>query len=240
MSWFDIHRRQAVKTAKDMPVPFGERDKRPINQDKIKGRKGSDFIDVIMHDVTREDEENAFPDMKYLNQGNRGIVYDLGNGKVLKYVFERNEYETALYIQQNPIPCAVRIFDVQMVQKGDGNVYRIISEKLLPLKRKKDIDIINKLRDFIKPIITQKGLGGFKSIPSNIRNGVAADYLDMCHCLVSRGYSISDAHGENVGYNSEGNLVLMDLGYSNNMNALPGQDTATDDFGRAQNIMRGR
>jgi hypothetical protein len=79
---------------------------------------------------------NMFPNMKYLGGGFEGVVYDIGDNRVIKLTPEPLEYKVSMFFLKNPESFYVRIFDVFVLENnGKLPIYAIIKEKIKDLPK---------------------------------------------------------------------------------------------------------
>lgn len=195
-----------------MPVPFEQ-------SQSIHRRNGPPFggaeIDFTMRQDEAFDEELKFPRLKYVGQGNQGLAYyDPDSNSFVKYTTESKEADAAETAMQINAPCTAAIYEVNRV--GKAGVYRIRSEPIRTLQKNQS-KIITKIyfKYVLQSEYTKLDFGTIaRFMPVNIRqhSKLIYDYIDMLNCLAENGFSLSDTHGGNIGYNRNGRLVLFDLG----------------------------
>lgn len=166
-------------------------------------------------DATTIEKEHG--PLSFLGHGSYGVAYDEQLGKsntVVKITQDESEYKAALKLMQNPIPCAVRVYSAKELRWGN---WKIITERLNKLSPK-HIEIV----DDIWMGWTRGKEALFDEIPKR-RNITVEEFAEifekyekMSMCLESHGYQSigGDAHGDNIGSNSAGDYVLLDLGQS--------------------------
>lgn len=142
---------------------------------------GALSVDGYMTEELAKDEKEKFPEIKYVGQGQSGVVYDIGSDRVAKYTRRELEYKIAKELIKYPIDCTTKVFDAENL----GFVYRIVFEKVKPLQSLED------MHNF--------------TVGNNELRKLLGD------CLNRNGWGSGDLHGANVGYNSDGNLVLLDI-----------------------------
>ena len=145
---------------------------------------------------------NLFPNMKFLNGGYEGIVYDIGINRVLKLTPESNEYEVSKFFLKAPESFYVRIFDI-MVLENDNKlpIYGIIKEKVKPMS-KEAISVAEWLwggRE--KPKINEKTIEYWNrkwKMFNRIKRCNISNRIDIHRCY------------DNMGISSSGDIVVFD------------------------------
>lgn len=179
--WKDHYNWYPPEKSKDMPLP-SEAPIKPYDEEYVKGILwGAEEVNRKMTKEIAEKEQELYPEMKYIGQGQIGVVYEVGPDKVVKYTTDESEYNVAFELLENPIDCTAKVFDVEYL----GFVYRIVLEKVKPLS-------IEEIKEFNYPDSAQR------------------EFLE--DCLELNGWRHQDLHGANVGYNSDDNLVILDIG----------------------------
>lgn len=195
-----------LNQAKPFPVPFKTRDKIPF-----RGKETQDFgawnIDQSMNEEEANKEEMMHPDMSYLGQGNVGMAYQTPES-VIKYTSDLSECEAAERLYQNPIPCAVRVLSSPVIL--NDHLAKLELEKVTPLNLQQK-EVISAAYDCYDQERTSDCLD---QLDSHYDQKLILDYRILRECLWSNGFDPIDAHHDNVGYNSKGELVLLDLGGS--------------------------
>jgi hypothetical protein len=167
---------------KSMPVPH----KHTVKNDP--DHFGFDSIDKRMSEDTALQEEQKYPDMGYLDQGNTGMAY-VHKDIVVKYTPLESEAKAAEYIQVQQPPCVVQIYEVRQVQENPP-LWAILAEKVKPLSKNEKISM--ELED-----------------DREMNNRID----EMTLCLHEHGLSDNDVHNGNVGWRGD-DLVLLDVGGS--------------------------
>lgn len=166
---------------KPMPIPFSAS---LPEKAKTSPRRGKEMIDIMMDEDTANNEERRYPNMRYVDHGTMGIVYQ-NHGTILKYVFDKDEVEMAQHLMDNPIPCVVNVYSVDQIQKNDNKLWVISMQKVKPLEWKYSDDAWHKYRKEISKLE---------------------------HCLNDHGYRYNDLTLNNIGWDNMGNLVVLDIG----------------------------
>lgn len=179
---------------------------------------GYEKIDEDMDKDTANIEQQIYPDIKYLNSGGYGAAYDCKPGVVCKYTNDYHEYVAVLEAMKNPIPCIAKIFNIRKAQIFPP-IWVIETEKVTILSKDEKYNWDAWLRE--------------GSEPESIKYSYLSDaYFKMLYCLQQHDYNTNDMHGDNVGWNDEGELVLFDLGLSKNPDNITPQKISplfTDD-----------
>jgi hypothetical protein len=144
---------------------------------------GRTIMDRRMTEETARREEERNPGLHWIGHGNCGIAYETANGTVIKYTDDRLEFEAASRLMENPIPCTVRVYDAYVVQEYKPFLWAIELEKVIPMKESEDFSSEG-----------QRQIANVKA------------------CLESNRYNSTEAFYKNLGWNKDGNLVLLDLG----------------------------
>jgi len=225
MNWFSKIAKEKTDE-KPMPMPF-------TTEDRSGGTKR---IDREMSQQTADQLKKQYPEIEFLGAGGIGVAGQSGNN-VIKFTSDEDEAMMAKQLMKINIPCIVKIYSVKKVQeprKFDSyynatTIWVIECEKVntnLTLDQKRLAGDMNAILQ----------IGGWSTMPSEfIRQGWESkkqyvyektikefpqeqqfinDYLEMRMCLDKNNIIADDAHGDNIGYNKQGKLVLFDLGYS--------------------------
>ncbi len=222
MNWL-----KKICQCKALPLPF--QDTLPDNPRGINGPlSGAMWADRSMRQETADEEEQQYPDMKYLGQGNEGLVYEY-NGQVIKYTDNRTEVVAAKkvwnYAQSgNPIACMVPVLEkpvkiqapsiMERALNSEPNydpsvrsMWRIVTEKVETFDTE-DVLILNEL----SKVFTEEIEFGDYDDPVRAAE-LSPMFEQMINCLQANGFRIHDAHGANIGM-KDGRMVLIDLGGS--------------------------
>lgn len=208
MNWYDAYKR-AMALPQEVPNEYVE-------------YGGVERIDLWMSDDTAKQEKNKNPGLSFCGSGANGLVYDIGNGRVVKYTLSVLEADKAKILMSNngdyPVP---KIYSVNEVQNKNGrHIWAITMEKMKLLDRKYwDVwDFIINWRKHapngwgaeIDEVMVGVNKYVFSVISQSEKRWMCEeslrfkklDALDL----------LWDAKGRNIGINSEGHLVLLDLG----------------------------
>lgn len=192
-----------------MPLPF----ERPI--DKYPGG-GYYNIDRIMSEETAEKEKLHRHKPEYLGSGSFGVAaIDPKTNSVVKYSAERNEYEIAKFLFHNPCPCFVKILEEPTIIQSTGKpVYSIVTEKVRELfESEEDKIYLMNLRELAErrpENYLREYENKLMKYPEN--EFIIKKHQELYECLQQNGYYCEDVHGGNIGFNSQGKLVILDLG----------------------------
>ncbi len=212
MSWL-----RKICQCKPMALPFDrtELPERPnyTNKDEV----GVRVIDKKMRDDTAKKEQENW-DPHYLGSGSFGVAVDLGNNIVGKYTEDPYEADMASHIMHKNLPCFPKIFSVDQIQ---NDLWRINMERVTPLGNRFDPELVPMLRWALETSQNaqilenkiDKLLTRFDENEGTMK--LVSDYCDMAKCFLANDIKSHDAHEHNVGYTSDGRLVLFDLGLSN-------------------------
>ncbi len=196
------------KTSQSKPMlPFA----RPENFER-----GLELIDKVMEPEVA-DEERMRLRPGYLGSGGMGLAGLTSGGLVVKYTQDKDEAAIAEAFMGKKTPCLPMVHDVRELQ---DSLWAITMEKVKTLPPKREIywmitylsnmlyepqeDFDEHLKSFSKIVLEFPYL-----------RKIADDYNKMIECLESNNIVPGDAHSGNVGYNTNGSMVLFDLGLSN-------------------------
>lgn len=190
---FVSHKNWLKKISQKKPMPL------PFSSEGLLGGKGLEEMDFSMSRETADFEKQRHPDINFWAAGNKGLVADIGD-KVVKYTFSQKELETAkkiMYARQDgdPIECVAQVYDIEEIQHHPEYIGKIVFEKVTPLiipKAKNQFEYVTD--DEIKAMYTEN------------------EYEELLDCLESNNISYYDSHTANLGRNSQGKLVLLDIG----------------------------
>lgn len=166
---------------------------------------GAFRVDELMSEDTASSESVMHPDLSFLGQGNIGVAYR-SDGYVIKYTSDVQEYRAGVFLVNNPTPCTVRVYGCDEVQSNPG-VWKLVLEEVTPID---DVDKndVNSIHDFWS--VYDDFPDDYSLVATNKK--LYYDYVWLIQCLTENGLDAWDAHGGNVGYNSKGRLVLLDVG----------------------------
>ena len=218
MNWL-----QKTAQIKDMPLPFPYPG---LVSDKsfTKNTIGLNRIDHRMTQETADREKERNP--SYLGSGAFGVIIDLGGGKVGKYITDYTEADFADEIKRNPVPCVVKIHSVTQVQQEVNskvpNLWLVIEDKVRTLSPE-DARLAWEIRGW--RFLAAPDNGGYEE--ADVRNSyqdAITKYPDKKQFIddlfkfgiqmVQYGICSHDVKGDNIGYDQNNNLVLIDLGFS--------------------------
>jgi len=222
MSWF-----KRAQSAKPMALPFDRPDKNTLNTDNYSRHPGGLIhIDRLMTQDTADREKQRNP--QFLGSGSVGVAVDLGNGRVGKYTDDYPEANFAKWVKDNPVPCVVRVYDVINVQKQNTDpasatrtepIWMIVMDRVQTLSPS-EIKIANDyaIHGWRQQANDNLNEAGFRSSHEFAlkKYPQQKDFIDrlfnFAKQLTTHGINTDDARGENIGYDKQGNLVLIDLG----------------------------
>jgi hypothetical protein len=186
-----------------MPLPPAKGYPKPLANGKHNGGLGD--LDHRMDEDEAESISKQYPSMKYLGHGVDGVAYTHKvPNSVIKITNSYEEADVAMQIMNDPVPCCVRVFNVQ---ENQSTTWTIEVEKVQPLAPAEKL-LFGRL--FLK----YKG----KPVEINLKDPetqkFAIHWKRLVSCLKQNNLSAEDAHANNIGWNKEGVLVLFDLGNS--------------------------
>lgn len=195
---------QKISQFKDMPVPHPDTIPEYNKQQEYGGHYN---IDTIMTEETARSEESKH-DFRYLGDGMMGLVFHK-NGRTYKYVADDDEVAGAERAYENPLSCIANVLEPpRMVQEYPKPIWLITMEKV-ELLNDFEQDVIRDYRNKIQGETYNDIILDMSESQSIIQN-----YDNLVDCLETNSFGSNDAHAENIGYDSQGNLVLFDLGGS--------------------------
>lgn len=196
MNWF----LKVIAQSKPMALPS-----HPQKNDII--GPGYYRIDGLMRDKTAEEIQRKFPGVEYLASGSFGVANNCGNNRVCKLTDDRNEAQFAYYISQNPDPFIIKVYEVYEIQEKPA-LWLIVSEKVRPLfNEEKKLYEKSRLREIYGEHYEKMDFPNEFYIIDKKRK-------DLINYLSGQfNYDRNEVHSNNVGWNEQGNLVLLDLGF---------------------------
>lgn len=170
-----------------------------------------------------------------LGHGQRGVVYDLGAGRVLKLTEDAGEMEAAAIISRNPYSNLVRIYDAFVICDGQRGVGAIVREWVGSA-----LDDLEDLKGF-SDSLAMATMHAEDAFHDKIDEGLPADaalagavedlvaYIEGIgigpqqekiergiragiEALAARGIFGIDFAGRNIAVDDSGNAVIFDLG----------------------------
>lgn len=181
---------------------------------KLRPYEGAERIGWHMPKEIAEKEEEKYPNMIPLGYGRFGIVYDLQDGRVMKYTMLEDEVYAADALIKHPIPCVVKVFEVREVMKpGSEFIWAILMEKVQSLSSGEKLFIDALWRD-------QHWTYGENPLPKWKEElyperfyGMFLLYREFLQCMYENKLDVGDAFSDNIGWNKENRLVLLDIGF---------------------------
>lgn len=183
-------------------------------------------IERGLEDVVVPIIEQMFPNAKFLGSGAFGLVYDIGNEKVMKITTDSSEaYLAALYKNKN-LKYTVKIYDIillsdkltqSFIRLESLTVWGMIYEKVAPFPSKAKF-VFDLAREYGYEILSdydylmQKYTELFNGRPSGIQKKYAKNIVEMWHYFLENDMRPWDLSVKNLGLNSNGEIVLLDLG----------------------------
>lgn len=209
-----------------MAVPFEEQTKEFARQEAIRNPEfywENSSVEELSEKVPSKIQqyfENKYPNARPIGMGAFGVVYDIGNNKVVKITTDRAEIGFLKHRKKNKInhPFLINVYDVEFL----GKTAIIEMEKIIPLSEKeKQIYNLARYEDYKKkesmtPKSFQKAKDrGYGAMESWRREQMRkSDFYKKSYefyGLVKKHKLNNDAHSNNVGIRSNGDLVLLDM-----------------------------
>lgn len=164
---------------------------------------------------------------KYVGSGNFGLVYDVGDGKLLKITTDRSEAINANKLRQKPMTKhIINYYDVRRIKNPkDEKYYSIVMDKVSPLNS--DYSFYSGIfKIFLNPDISDKDtfdyvfdyLERYKSeeefdkLLSFYKTKLQPQRQSILKEFKKYGVPVLDAHSNNVGFDIDGNFVFFDIG----------------------------
>ena len=204
MNWL-----QKIAQSKPMALPFARPNDSGYGLKRIDQR--------MTEETAREQRQNKKP--KYRGAGQAGVAVDLGNGLIGKYTDDQEEADFAQHIKSHPVPCIVRVYDVEEVQKQltdpinstrQQPIWMIVEDEAKTLSRGEK-SIVNYWEDLESGHNLEKIVIMLNQQYSHMTDFVSK-LSDFKQCIKQNGIIADDIIGDNVGYDKNGNLILIDLG----------------------------
>ncbi len=183
----------------------------------VKLKPGIKYIDRHLTQENSDKINKNNPDIEFLNAGANGIVLgDKNPNHVYKITRDITEFDAAKALLKKPCSCIVRVFSAKAIQ---NNVWQIELEKVIPL-----IDNESSLCYSLSDYASMRGMPSFNYVtkrmtdtllePPNFNDlkPVYDKFAKLINCIVDNGFSIEDAHSDNIGKRQDGSYVLLDLG----------------------------
>jgi hypothetical protein len=208
-----------------IPIPF-ENDVENIAP-YIEPYKMTDGPERIDNKYTKKQVKNIeqqFPNAKPIGFGGMGIAYDIGDNKILKVTIDETELDSATRLMEKPLDTHANVYQV-----NEQNGY-IILEKLTPLTRseKQIYTLLHRTRFWQNKqnkIVTNREqlIEYIKSINyehefSNTQEtfNLMDKIIQFVSKLIKNGLTphLLDIHKDNVGFDNNGNMKILDLGMS--------------------------
>ncbi len=208
-----------------IPIPF-EEDVINLAPDMkpYKMTDGPERIDKAYSKKRVNNIEQKFPNAKPIGFGGMGIAYDIGNDKILKITIDGSEFDAATKLMEKPLNTHANVYQVN---QQDGY---IIIEKLTPLTKseketytklyrthfwqnRQNATITNReqLIEYIKSINYEHEFANTKETFELMDKLIQFISKLMNNKLVPASL---DIHRDNVGFDKNGNLKILDLGMS--------------------------
>lgn len=170
--------------------------------------------------------EQMFPNAKFLGSGAFGLVYDIGNEKVMKITNDSSEAYLAASYKNKNLKHTVKIHDIillsdRIVKDLGGEksltVWGMIYEKVSPFPPKAKF-VFDLEREYGYEVLSdydhlmQKYREFFNARPSGIQKKYAKNIVEMWNYFLDNDLAPWDLSVKNLGLNSNGEIVLLDLG----------------------------
>lgn len=158
--------------------------------------------------------EKMFPNAKFLGGGANGVVYDLGNEKVLKITEDSTEAMFASKYRNSQFKHIAQIYDVLLlnkIQKTDNSypisLWGIVVEKVKPLN-----DTARKVVGFFKyRRFNFTDLRG-KNFFTEEEKYYAKNFYELMQFVRQHGFEEWDIKPSNLGLNKNNDIVILDFG----------------------------
>lgn len=211
-----------------IPVPFQSEWK-----EKSFESNALDYLDENIDGGTSNLIEQKYPNARPISGGEFGLAYDGGNNMVVKITSDETEYVMANKLKNNPSDLFVDVYDcypLEKTNKGTHQIFIIELEKVKLLnenEKENYFGIWNKYTMFNSYVEKRKShlnfdvwegfidvlnKFGFFDNEDNIKFFQKVE--NFFYKLKKEGISWngSDVHGDNIGWNHNDELVILDLG----------------------------
>lgn len=158
-------------------------------------------------------ENNIDPDeLSYLGQGDFGIAYSIGDGRVLKKTSSKNEFNLAKEMEGKEIPALNAIAKIYKTDIIDGQMLIILEE----LEEDSHIeDLFYELQNYLDeqglPIQYLDNLDTDELDISEELQRFMSDVDDIIRAYRYLGVEASDIKPDNMGYSKDGKVKAFDI-----------------------------
>jgi hypothetical protein len=184
-------------------------------------------INYIKKNIKNIANQLGYNSVRYVGQGNFGLAYDVGDGKLLKITTDRSEAINANKLRQKPMTKhIINYYDVRRIKTPkDKKYYSIVMDKVSPLNS--DYSFYSGIyKIFLNPDISDKDtfdyvfdyLERYKSeeefdeLLSFYKTKLQSQRQSILKEFKKYGVPVLDAHSNNVGFDIDGNFVFFDIG----------------------------
>jgi len=186
-------------------------------------------IDFIEENAKKIAKQLGYNSVKYIGQGNFGLAYDVGDGKILKITTDKSEAANANRLRKKPITKhIINYYDVRAINNPrNRDYYSIVMDAVTPLNNQNyRLFYADIYRRFLDPNLSDKKV--FDHVFEYLERYETEDYFDECLNFYKKklapqrqsilkefkkyGIPTNDAHSSNVGFDDEGNFVYFDIG----------------------------
>lgn len=172
----------------------------------------------IPHDVS-ELIEKRYPNAKRLGSGTNGVAFDIGNNKVLKVTKDTSEAIFAAKYLGHDFMHIAQVYAIDILykkivnSKNSSHIWGIILEKVDPLSEK-DTILVNKIiNEYLYSEDSEDSENSEDSEDSEKKYFIKKQLISLINELKSQSFGIDDIYADNLGWDSNGNLVVLDLGF---------------------------
>lgn len=223
LHWYNYYRISKAVPNADYPEDY-DKNKKPEKDYDFDAYRGLKKVDKRLTQEDADQIAKDHPNLSYIkNQnGQFGVAYDIGDGKVMKLSTDSEENFNAKKIikeqkqRGGSLSYIVHVYDI--TRRSDG-IDQIIIEKVIPLTQQERY-IYDRLWYLANNADT---FGDYKNLFSNWSKTYGGDItqdidefllamFNLSKELERNGVEDTDAHSDNVGYRNDGSLVILDLG----------------------------
>jgi len=199
-----------------------------ISYGPSKRRTGIDAIEIALTEEKAEKEKRRNPPLTYMGSGAWGIAYEPGISEniIVKYTTDDTEYISAKRILEmqeggRNVPGIATVFYAEEIDEG---IYKIYLEKAFPLTRE-EARMVNALSHENNNVIEEHNFNEYyeffmsdykKAFVSGVNLKIIREaYNKFRELIISLKPAIiwfRDVHGDNIGKNSKGDYIILDLG----------------------------
>lgn len=176
-------------------------------------------LELVMDQLTNQGDnvkdliEKRFPNAKYLDHGTNGIAYDLGNNRILKITVDYSEAIFASKFTNHNLKHVVQVYDIEFLGKANLQAYQYDKKNTHPFS------LWGIIIEKVTPLTTEEEdyFSRYESIqklhPDKFDARMHNEIVSLKNELSQHRLSSVDIVPYNLGWNSKGNLVVLDLGF---------------------------